>query len=438
MKKNFVYYLLVAMLLLALPACKKKENGPGGNGGNGGNGGENTSEVKSLKIGQSAEGLQLTVGETTRLSVTVDPSTATVTYKSSDESVVTVDDKANVVAVGVGEADIVATAGDKTAECHVTVVSALDALTFTSAYVYVANGAKAWDEFEFTNSKGETAKYKLEEATFILFSEGLFLNEDGDYDGVEKGYVLRFTAPLVEDEKYWYCLGEWLVGTPSEAYLDSIAKWQAEKKEKYGQDIPQEFWLDMMGAPGQVDEANYLAKIKAFISGYNVWAEEGFPDESTAADNAYAELGAAAGLVSGATVSSLEYHTTAEGYSENGYYGSSLPDAIVESMYAYLSGNATAPNQYMIGLDFMEAKIKFFDGIYGVDADVEEESQKIVVNDDSKILFEEVDCQFGTMPQAKPAKRMPLKRLSKAQYEKLQANLEKVETAGNPYKRVRK
>ncbi len=436
MKKNFVYYLMVAMLIIALPACKKKDNGDNNGGNNGGN--ETTSEVKSLKIGQAAEGLQLTVGDKTRLSVTVDPSTATVTFKSSDESVATVDQSANVTAVGVGEADIVATAGDKTAQCHVTVVSAWDALTFTTGAYYISKGAKEWDEFEYTTNDGKTTyKFKMYEGTFMLFSEGLFLDDEGDFDGVEEGYYMEFTAPILTDEKYAYVLGAWQVATPSEAYMDSIAKWQADRKEKFGQDVPAEFWLDMVGEPGQVNEAEYLAKLKEFIEGYNAWADEQFPDESANADQAYAALQASAESITGTAVWKVTYHTTAEGYPENGYYGSYLPEAIVESMYSELDGKAAAPNDNMIGLNYMEATLKFFSGVYGVDADFDE-SEKIIINDDSKVLFEEVNCQFGSLPQEKPAKRMPLKKLSKQQFEKIQANMKKVETSKNTDSRLKK
>ena len=69
------------------------------------------------------ETLDLTKGETAALKATVLPATAnqTVTWSSSNEGVATVNDSGEVTAVGVGEATITATAGDKEATCTVTV-----------------------------------------------------------------------------------------------------------------------------------------------------------------------------------------------------------------------------------------------------------------------------------------------------------------------------
>lgn len=68
--------------------------------------------------------LALFPGDTTALTATVEPDTATdktVTWKSSDPNVATVDQSGKVTAVAPGTATITATAGGKTATCTVTV-----------------------------------------------------------------------------------------------------------------------------------------------------------------------------------------------------------------------------------------------------------------------------------------------------------------------------
>ena len=81
--------------------------------------------------------LDMKVGDSETLTATVAPEDATnkaVTWKSSNESVATVDDNGKVTTVGVGEATITATTtdGEKTAECKVTVKAATVAVTGVS------------------------------------------------------------------------------------------------------------------------------------------------------------------------------------------------------------------------------------------------------------------------------------------------------------------
>ena len=78
--------------------------------------------------------LDMKVGDSETLTATVAPTDATnkaVTWKSSNESVATVDDNGKVTAVADGEATITATTtdGEKTAECKVTVKAATVAVT---------------------------------------------------------------------------------------------------------------------------------------------------------------------------------------------------------------------------------------------------------------------------------------------------------------------
>lgn len=79
-------------------------------------------ESISLNIGE----LTLPIGESEVLTATVKPDDATdktVIWNSIDPSVATVDANGKVTAIGIGETKIVAKAGDKSAECCVSVIS---------------------------------------------------------------------------------------------------------------------------------------------------------------------------------------------------------------------------------------------------------------------------------------------------------------------------
>lgn len=78
--------------------------------------------VSGVELGKSA--IELAVGQTERLSVTVLPDDASdqvVTWSSNDEAVATVGDNGTVTAVAEGTATITATAGGKSAACTVMV-----------------------------------------------------------------------------------------------------------------------------------------------------------------------------------------------------------------------------------------------------------------------------------------------------------------------------
>ena len=83
--------------------------------------------VSGVELGKSA--IELAVGQTERLSVTVLPDDASdqvVTWGSNDEAVATVGDNGTVTAVAEGTATITATAGGKSAACTVMVTATPD------------------------------------------------------------------------------------------------------------------------------------------------------------------------------------------------------------------------------------------------------------------------------------------------------------------------
>ena len=118
----------------------------GGGSSSSGNGGSSSSvEVSAISV--SPESITLAGGSTSTITATVSPTDATdktVTWTSSDEDIVRVDETGNVTAVGVGTATITATADGKSATCEVTVEIAVSPLSKN----YYAEG----DELEFTIS----------------------------------------------------------------------------------------------------------------------------------------------------------------------------------------------------------------------------------------------------------------------------------------------
>lgn len=93
--------------------------------------GTHSTTAQVTVIGKEVEGivldkttLSLTEGEESQLTATVTPSDAenvSVSWKSSDESIVSVDQTGKVGAISAGKATVIATAGDKSATCEVTV-----------------------------------------------------------------------------------------------------------------------------------------------------------------------------------------------------------------------------------------------------------------------------------------------------------------------------
>lgn len=105
--KKFGFLALLAAVLLV--ACKPQEK---------------EVVVNSIRLNESS--LTLSVGGEEYLKAITDPAGVEVKWTSSNTQVATVGASGHVYAKAEGEADIVATAGDKTATCHVSV--AADAL----------------------------------------------------------------------------------------------------------------------------------------------------------------------------------------------------------------------------------------------------------------------------------------------------------------------
>lgn len=153
-----------------------------------------TEDVKVTGVTLDATTVELKVGETAILTVTVAPDDATdktVTWTSSDSSVATVDENGKVTAVGEGEATITVTTkeGGKTATCKVTVSKPTSPKKKTKKYDAVIKQAKHGDVEvdddyakrgqEITTTVTPDKGYELDELTII--------DQYGDEVDYEKG-----------------------------------------------------------------------------------------------------------------------------------------------------------------------------------------------------------------------------------------------------------
>lgn len=139
--------------------------------------------VESISLDQTS--LSLISGESERLTATVKPDNATdktVTWSSSNTSVVDVDQRGEVRAYEAGTAVITAKAGDKSATCTVTVTVPVDRITLDRAAVSLKVGesvkltatikpADATDK-TITWSSSNPAVAKVENGTVTAISEG--------------------------------------------------------------------------------------------------------------------------------------------------------------------------------------------------------------------------------------------------------------------------
>lgn len=101
--------ILMAMMTIVMVGCKPKNPVPPQGGG----------DATSITLNKTA--MTMAKGESADLIATTDPAGCVVTWKSTNEAVATVNTQGRVIAVEEGDAEIVATSGNVTASCKVTV-----------------------------------------------------------------------------------------------------------------------------------------------------------------------------------------------------------------------------------------------------------------------------------------------------------------------------
>lgn len=133
--------------------------------------------VKSVKLNKTS--LTLKYGSTTTITPTISPSNATyktVSWKSSDNDVVTVDKNGKIKAVGVGYAVVTATTtqGSKTATCQVNVVKPVKSIKINETSIRIEVG----DKFALkgtispSDASNKTVKWTVADKTVATVSSG--------------------------------------------------------------------------------------------------------------------------------------------------------------------------------------------------------------------------------------------------------------------------
>ncbi len=146
--------------------------------------------VESVTLNKTT--LELKVGKTATLTVTVSPADAvdkTVSWTSSDAGVATVDANGKVTAVKAGKATITVTTtdGNKTATCEVTVTTALEEMemvfvqggTFTMGSPDSVGFDDEHPQHQVTLSDFYISKYEVTNAQYTKFLNAKGMHEDG-------------------------------------------------------------------------------------------------------------------------------------------------------------------------------------------------------------------------------------------------------------------
>ena len=371
MKKS-LFIALLACVTLAFVGCDKGAgNESGANGGSG-------AAVTGVTVSPAT--LNLTPGEEYRLACTFTPSGAkgTVTWESSNPEVVDVNDKGVVTALDYGTANVTATCGEYKGVCAVAVKTYFETLQFNNALLNTLDTLKYGGEpEEIEASDGTKYKAYLAEAEMLIFSDGFYVNNSGQFDGTEQGTLITVKAPMYYTTTY---LNDFKGGI-----VFSIGNW-------YVAAVDPDSLYTKVGQPTTFLETEYKQFMAAAVQAYN------------AGDNATfgTALGYAGKCFDGTTIETLEYHSTSEGYPSNGYYSPNIPAGLIEKGQFTFTGKEGA-SAYMYGLDYSYFEflpldnINYYwgcDWIFSEDGDISWGDKKIHWMD--KIVYE-----YGVKPAAK-------------------------------------
>lgn len=144
-------------------------------------------EIKIESVTLDKENLVLNKGDSSTLKATVNPENTTddktVTWSSSNKDVVVVDNNGNLTAVGRGNAVITAQAGDKTAECDVTVEVPLGSIALTQSAATLIKGKEFTLEVLFNPEDTTDSK----ETIWSTSDPSIVTVKDGVVTAVGKG-----------------------------------------------------------------------------------------------------------------------------------------------------------------------------------------------------------------------------------------------------------
>lgn len=193
------YLVVLAALAMVFVGCKN----------------EDTNKYTSLKF-KNAE-LTMAVGATEKLQVLYEPTTLdapAVVWASSNEEVVTVDQKGTVTAVASGEANVTATysEGESKLEavCKITVQDSRDMLAWAGWSLWTLDKSTILspDTVKKTLQSGQEVSCLMIPATYKIWSAGVYLDVDhlagAGYVANVEGTALLITDDLGKGPNYHY------------------------------------------------------------------------------------------------------------------------------------------------------------------------------------------------------------------------------------------
>ena len=181
-----------------------------------------------------------------------------------------------------------------------------DNLQFTSCYVGIMDTSMYGEILDTLRaSDGQLYNVKLVQSIVFLFSDGFYLNNEGDFAGTPEGYVIEGCAPV-----YW---------APSWANKINISTFFI-LGNWYINDVPSR--PDRTIPTGKVNN-NYLAYMHSYVNCLNI-------HDSTA--TASSLMNANQYGCEGALLYKYVYHTQTEGYPDDGYYGGEMPEMFVDGV----------------------------------------------------------------------------------------------------------
>lgn len=375
MKKNLFLSAIVLCATALFTACN-----PSGQ----------TTKLTGLTV--KPESITLSTGENVRLAALTTPENIQVNieWATSDPAVATVNELGVVTAAGMGQATITAKSGEFTGTCRVTVTSYLETLQFTQAIVW--DSEQINDEVYTIQAIGG-AEYQcyIVNATYRLFSAGLYVDAQGYINGASEGAIVDLVAPMFyapadlngTDRNTAFSLGEWAVAETEDSDIQKNIQ---------------------IGKPGALNDS-YLTNLLAFVDKFNATDETWVDNVKDAQANGY----------TGVNLFLMYYDCddpadeTSCGYSFANNWGAKLPNALVTKGYIYADGVAQGSSDYMTVLDYSSITMRELAGGWGgLDADVDEETETIILNSENLLLGNEFTVEQGTRPAEVKGTMMPV------------------------------
>lgn len=383
MKTKF-FSIMLLCAAVAFVGCEPTPtpNQPGGNG--------DTDGVEGIVV-EPGE-LTLSIGETTRLSYKLLPEGATSTavkWATSDSTIVSVTNKGYIEALDYGTANIIVSCGQFSDTCVVTIKSYYENLLFTNALLFDID-TTVYDRsktYPIKSGEGDTYTCYLAEAEIWLCADGFYVNNSGELDGSTNASYISVKGPFFYGPKWMnggqgaiLVLGDWSIGYNK---ADSVMPYDAKG--------------------GAVEETAYMAALHQFTEHYNAAVTAN--DESQA-DAASQDLIVAANAISGTVLETMVWHTTTEGYPENGYYSSRIPDGLITEGFFGVYETTSPVSDYMWPIEYNIIRFKPFGGWWGGDFDQDPETGLFTWVSEAMQYDDVIEYTYGELPTGGAAPRL--------------------------------